>query len=222
MITIRDLEFEYRRGEFHLHIPELVIPDGAKTALIGPSGSGKTTFLNLVSGIASPRFGSVRVEDQEVSLLSDSACRAFRITNIGFVFQDFELLEYLSVLDNILQPYRINRALRLTPEVRDRAQSLAEGTGLAKLLSRRPDQLSHGEKQRAAICRALLAGPRVILADEPTGNLDPANKDRVLDLLIHHARQAGATLLVVTHDLGLLDRFDEVIDFGRFHREAEA
>ncbi len=218
MIAIRNLEFEYRRGEFCLRIDELVIADGRKVALIGPSGSGKTTFLNLVSGIALPRSGSVSVDGQEVSALDDAARRAFRITNIGFVFQDFELLEYLSVLDNILHPYRINRALRLTPDVRARARSLAENTGLANLLGRKPDQLSHGEKQRVAICRALLAGPRLILADEPTGNLDPANKDRILDLLVGHAEQVEATLLIVTHDLSLLERFDEVIDFRQFHR----
>ncbi len=218
MIAIRDLEFEYRRGEFCLRIDELVIADGRKVALIGPSGSGKTTFLNLVSGIALPRSGSVGVDGQEVSALDDAARRAFRITNIGFVFQDFELLEYLSVLDNILHPYRINRALRLTPDVRARARSLAGNTGLANLLGRKPDQLSHGEKQRAAICRALIAGPRLILADEPTGNLDPANKDRILDLLVRHAQQAEATLLIVTHDLSLLERFDEVIDFRQFHQ----
>jgi len=218
MIAIRDLEFEYLRGEFCLRIGELVIADGRKVALIGPSGSGKTTFLNLVSGIALPRSGSVSVDGQEVSALDDAARRAFRITNIGFVFQDFELLEYLSVLDNILHPYRINRALRLTPDVRARARSLAGNTGLANLLGRKPDQLSHGEKQRVAICRALLAGPRLILADEPTGNLDPANKDRILDLLVRHAQQVEATLLIVTHDLSLLERFDEVIDFRQFHR----
>jgi ABC-type lipoprotein export system ATPase subunit len=217
MIAIQDLVFEYGRGEFRLRIPELVIEGGRKGALIGPSGSGKTTFLNLVSGIALPRAGTVRVNDHTISTLTDAARRAFRITNIGFVFQDFELLEYLNVLDNILHPYRINRALQLTAPVRARARELAESTGLGDMLHRRPHQLSHGEKQRAAICRALLAEPRLILADEPTGNLDPTNKDRILDLLIHHARQAGATLLVVTHDLSLLNRFDEVIDFQRFH-----
>ena len=222
MIEIKDLEFRYGPGGFSLCIPELTFADGAIAALIGPSGSGKTTFLNLLSGIVLPRSGSVGVDEHEVFSLNEAARRAFRIRNIGFVFQDFELLEYLSVLDNILHPYRINRALRLTPDVHARAYELAETTGIADKLCRKPDQLSHGEKQRAAICRALVAGPRLILADEPTGNLDPANKQRILDLLIRHARQAGATLLVVTHDLSLLGRFDEVIDFRQFHTEAAA
>ena len=220
MIEIKDLEFRYELGGFSLCIPELTFADSAIAALIGPSGSGKTTLLNLLSGIVLPRSGSVGVDEYKVSSLSDAARRAFRIRNIGFVFQDFELLEYLSVLDNILHPYRINQALRLTPGVRARAHDLAEGTGIADKLRRKPEQLSHGEKQRAAICRALLTDPRLILADEPTGNLDPVNKQRILDLLIRRARQAGATLLVVTHDLSLLERFVEVIDFRQFHTEA--
>lgn len=219
MIEITDVEFGYRRGDFRLQIAQLEVAEGVKTALIGPSGSGKTTFLNLVSGTMLPLKGSVRVDGREVSSMTDAARRDFRITNIGFIFQDFELLDYLSVFDNILHPYRINRALRLTPEVRARARQLAEETGLSDKLRRWPDQLSHGEKQRVAICRALLAKPKLLLADEPTANLDPKNKDRVLDLLFDYAQSNHATVLVVTHDLGLLKRFDSVVDFQAYHTE---
>ncbi len=217
MIKISDVEFSYGRGDFRLQIERLEVAEGAKTALIGPSGSGKTTFLSLVSGTLLPLTGSVRVDGQEISSMTDAARREFRITNIGFVFQDFELLEYLSVLDNILHPYRINRALRLTAEVRSRARQLAEETGLSDKLRRWPDQLSQGERQRVAICRALLARPKLLLADEPTGNLDPKNKDRILDLLLDYAQSSHATVLVVTHDLGLLKRFDRVVDFQAYH-----
>lgn len=219
MIEITDVEFGYRRGDFRLQIAQLEVAEGVKTALIGPSGSGKTTFLNLVSGTMLPLKGSVRVDGREVSSMTDAARRDFRITNIGFIFQDFELLDYLSVFDNILHPYRINRALRLTAEVRARARQLAEETGLSDKLRRWPDQLSHGEKQRVAICRALLAKPKLLLADEPTANLDPKNKDRVLDLLFDYAQSNHATVLVVTHDLGLLKRFDSVVDFQAYHTE---
>lgn len=217
MISITDLDFSYGNGEFRLHIPELVVEDGTKAAIIGPSGCGKTTFLNLISGIAVPQTGRVRVDECEVSRLSDSARRDFRIANIGFVFQDFELLEYLSVFDNILHPYRINSSLSLSGEVRDRARQLADETELADKLRRRPDQLSQGERQRAAVCRALLTRPKLLLADEPTGNLDPASKGKVLDLLSDYANRTGATLVTVTHDHSLLDRFDAVIDFQSFH-----
>lgn len=217
MIKISDVEFSYGRGDFRLQIERLEVAEGAKTALIGPSGSGKTTFLSLVSGTLLPLTGSVRVDGQEISSMTDAARREFRITNIGFVFQDFELLDYLSVFDNILHPYRMNRALRLTPEVRRRARQLAEETGLSDKLRRWPDQLSQGERQRVAICRALLARPKLLLADEPTGNLDPKNKDRILDLLLDYAQSSHATVLVVTHDLGLLKRFDRVVDFQAYH-----
>ena len=219
MIKINDVDFGYGRGNFRLQIGQLEVAQGVKTALIGPSGSGKTTFLNLVSGIVRPLTGSVRVDGREVSSMTDAVRREFRITNIGFVFQDFELLDYLSVFDNILHAYRINRALRLTAEVRARARQLAEETGLSDKLSRWPDQLSQGERQRVAICRALLARPRLLLADEPTGNLDTKSKDRILDLLLDYARSSKATVIVATHDLGLLKRFDQVVDFQAFHSE---
>ena len=142
--------------------------------------------------------------------------RDFRIRNIGFVFQDFELLDYLNVLDNILHPYRITAALRLDRTVRERAEGLAERLGVGDKLKRRADDLSQGEKQRVAICRALLPGPRLILADEATGNLDPRNKARILELLFDSVAAHGATLLAVTHDHELLPRFDRVVDFGEF------
>ena len=222
MIDIRSLEFRYKTGEFHLSIPGLSVSSGEKLAVIGPSGSGKTTLLNLIAGIIQPLQGSVHVGDIEVSQLSDAARRDFRISNIGFVFQDFELLEYLNVMDNILHPYRITTALKLTHEVRDRAEVLAGQMGIADKLGRSARDLSQGEKQRAAICRALLPGPGLILADEATGNLDPRNKGHILDLLFESVASHNATLLAVTHDHELLPRFDRVVDFADFRRETAA
>jgi putative ABC transport system ATP-binding protein len=152
--------------------------------------------------------------------LSDAGRRDFRITQIGFVFQDFELLDYLSVLDNILHPYRITRALKLTPEVHRRARELAGQMGIGDKLQRHAGELSQGEKQRAAICRALLPQPKLILADEATGNLDPDNKLHILDLLFDAVDQHGATLLAVTHDHELLPRFARVVDFNDFRQPA--
>ncbi|MGD8699786.1 MAG: ABC transporter ATP-binding protein [Gemmatimonadales bacterium] len=216
MIEVRDLEFRYGEGEFRLAVSELDVERGSKTACIGPSGSGKTTLLNLIAGIITPQQGSVVTNGVAVSELSDAERRGFRITNVGLVFQEFELLEYLSVLDNILLPYRINPALQLGPAVRERAAWLAEQMGIGDKLRRHPSKLSQGERQRVAVCRAVLPEPALLLTDEPTGNLDPANKGRVLDLILEYAGHSGATLLTVTHDHGLLGQFDHVIDIKDF------
>lgn len=222
MISIHSLEFRYGYGEFRLSVPDFHVARGEKVAVIGPSGSGKTTLLNLIAGIFTPVSGTVSVDNTEVSTLNDAQRRDFRITNIGFVFQDFELLDYLNVLDNILHPYRITRALTLDKAVRERATALTEALGIGDKLKRFADDLSQGEKQRAAISRALLPHPKLILADEATGNLDPENKTLILDLLFKVIEQHDATLLAVTHDHELLKRFDRVIDFQDFRRRNAA
>jgi putative ABC transport system ATP-binding protein len=216
MINIELLAFKYSVGEFHLEIPSLTVDAGEKVAVIGPSGSGKSTLLNLIAGILTPAEGQITVNNVKVNELSDGGRRDFRISNIGFVFQDFELLDYLNVLDNILHPYRITNALTLNKEVRTAAGDIAGQMGIGDKLKRYADDLSQGEKQRAAICRALLPRPGLILADEATGNLDPANKTRILDLLFSSVRESGAALLAVTHDHELLRHFDRVVDFQEF------
>ncbi len=214
MIRIEGLEFAYRGGPFRLSVDELKIETGRKVAFIGPSGSGKTTLLHLIAGIVQPQKGRVRTGGQDLGALSDAARRDFRIRRIGMVFQAFALLHYLDVLDNILLPYRINRSLRLDGKVRERARALADGMEIGDKLARPVERLSQGEQQRVAICRALLGRPDLLLADEPTGNLDPDNKERVLDLLARYADERGATFVCVTHDHNLLHRFDRVIDFS--------
>ena len=218
MIKIQNIEFYYRYGEFRLFMPDFNVSGGEKVAVIGPSGSGKTTLLNLVAGIITPVSGAVQVGDVKVSELNDAGRRDFRISNIGFVFQDFELLDYLNVFDNILHPYRISGALKLDRAVKQRAALLAEEMNIGDKLKRMAEDLSQGEKQRAAICRALLPQPGLILADEATGNLDPDNKTRILDLLFRAVAEVKATLLAVTHDHELLKRFDRVVDFKEFRK----
>jgi putative ABC transport system ATP-binding protein len=203
-------------GEFTLRVPSLEAANGEAVAIVGPSGSGKTTLLHLIAGIRVATSGRLIVNGVEPMKMSDSARRAFRIRSIGLVFQDFCLIDYLNVQDNILLPYRISPALKLDGAVRDRAAGLAEQLGIGDKLRRPISQLSQGEKQRVAISRALLTNPPLVLADEPTGSLDPIAKGRVLDALLNTAKSMGTTVLMVTHDLTLLGRFDRVVDFLTF------
>jgi putative ABC transport system ATP-binding protein len=212
VISLRDVRFAYPQDGFSLEVQALDVPRATKAAAIGPSGSGKTTLLNLVSGIERPAGGEVTTSGVRVERLSPAQRRSFRITTIGFVFQEFLLLDYLDVRDNILYPYRLHPELHLDDRVRERATELATNLGVGSLLERLPTELSHGERQRVAIARALVTAPKLILADEPTGNLDPATKRQALDLLFEQCEALGATLLMVTHDHGLLNRFDQVID----------
>lgn len=214
MIQVSDLEYRYGASDFLLKIPELSVRCGERVAIVGPSGSGKTTLLLLLSGAKLPHRGSISVAGTSIHQLPDSARRRFRAANIGFVFQDFGLIDYLTVRENILLPYWINTALRLNSDVRTLACSLADAAGLGSKLARRPNQLSHGECQRVALCRAMVTRPSILLADEPTGSLDRHSADEVLDMLFAHGRQNGTTLLLVTHDLTLLDKFDRTINLA--------
>ncbi|MCW5977942.1 MAG: ABC transporter ATP-binding protein [Bryobacteraceae bacterium] len=211
-IQLTDVEFQYGDGGFVLQAPCASIEAGARAAITGQSGSGKTTLLSLICGIAVPQRGRIQVGEFEMSSEPDAARRRFRIRNIGLVFQEFELLEYLSVIDNILLPYRIGDALRLTGETRERASGLAERVGLGEKLRRGVERLSHGERQRVGICRALVTEPPLVLADEPTGSLDAANKERVFAILAEYAARTGATVVAATHDRESLSWFDRVLD----------
>lgn len=225
MIEIQNLEFSWPRSSFSLGIEDLQIPSGEKLAIIGPSGSGKTTLLNLLAGIEIVQSGRLTVAATELAKLSDSQRRDFRCSNIGFVFQQFELLDYLTVQDNIALPFLINQTLSADNEksaVESAITGLAQSMGIGDKLNRHPQKLSQGEKQRVAICRALVTGPELILADEPTGNLDPSNKHRTLDLLFEQADANQQTLIVVTHDMSIVDGFDRTIDFSNYHQPAES
>ncbi len=221
-MKVEGLTFNYGAGGFRLRVPTFSLRDGERLALVGPSGSGKTTLLNLIAGILTPETGRIDIAGTDVTGLSDAERRRFRASHIGFVFQDFALLDYLTAEQNLLDPYRITPALTLDAEVRDRAEALAGSCGIGDKLDRHPTALSHGEQQRVAICRALLTRPKLILSDEATGNLDPDSKARILDLLFEKASEAGAAVLAVTHDHELLPRFERVIDFAQYREGAKA
>ncbi|MEO1638499.1 MAG: ABC transporter ATP-binding protein [Pseudomonadota bacterium] len=222
MVRIEDLVFGYGAAGFRLRVSEFALDAKERVAIVGPSGSGKTTLLNLIAGILTPEAGRIDVSGTDVAQLSDTERRKFRASTIGFVFQDFALLDYLSARQNILYPYRITPALTLDAAARDRAETLAAACGIGDKLDRHPTQLSQGEQQRVAICRALVTQPKLILSDEATGNLDPDSKARILDLLFDQAAEVGAAVLAVTHDHELLPRFERVVDFAQFRESVPA
>ena len=214
LIAIEGLEFDYGDGDgFQLSVPSLTFERYEHTAIIGPSGCGKTTLLSLIAGILLPAKGRIENQQVLVSKLGDRERRTFRIQQVGLVFQSFELLDYLNVRDNVLLPYRMHPGLSFTESVRDRVEELVKAVGLQGKLDRSVTELSQGERQRVAVARALIARPPLLLADEPTGNLDPSNKLRIIDLLLAASRESESTIITVTHDHSLLDRFDRVLEF---------
>lgn len=219
-LQLRDLVFRYTTERFALRLAHLEVTAGEHLAITGPSGCGKTTLLRLSSGILIPETGSVQAGETVISSLPDPARRQFRLRHIGLVFQTFELVPYLNARDNILLPYRVSRDLRLAPEVKARAEALAEQTGITHLLDQSPAEISQGERQRIALCRALITQPSLILADEPTGSLDPQNQQRAVALLHEQARQAGAALIMVTHEPSLLSGFDRHISLPELQASA--
>ena len=220
-VNLQNVKFSYGKEGFGLSIPKLQINSGQRVAFIGPSGSGKTTLLNLLSGISVPQSGTLQIGNHTLHSMGDDARRVFRIQHVGLVFQDFRLIDYLNVRENLLLPFRLTNSLKLMGKADLRLESLAGELELADKLEAKVDELSQGERQRVAIARALLPIPQIILADEPTGNLPPNSKIHILDLLFEQASATGATLIMVTHDHSLLDQFEQVIDFEQFHvREA--
>lgn len=221
MISIRRLEFAYPDGQFVLQIPDLDLQEPS-IVFAGPSGSGKTTLLHLIAGILATTSGEINVAGFSLDSLSDSERRLFRLRTVGLVFQDFQLIEYLNVLDNVLLPCRIHSEVTITSSIRERAVGLLESVGLAGKHRRSILRLSQGERQRVAICRALLLSPKVVLADEPTGNLDPDNAERIVQLLLHETKQSQAQLLMVTHDHSLLRHFERVVSFDEFRKRVSS
>ena len=218
-LELRDVEFAYgaRRapGDFCLALPSWRVEAGEAVVLVGPSGSGKSTLLDLAAGILVAGRGHVSADGFEWRAHSDAQRRRRRIARVGLVFQEFELLDHLSVLENVLLPYFVNPALVLDDEARGRARELTAAAGIARHLDRRPRQLSQGERQRVALCRALVAAPSLILADEPTGNLDPETANAAVELLLREARRCRATLVMVTHDASLRSRFDRTVEMAQ-------
>jgi putative ABC transport system ATP-binding protein len=193
------------------------IPEGDSVAIIGSSGSGKSTLLGLLAGLDVPSTGNVQLFGQDLSQLDEDARASVRQRVVGFVFQSFQLLPHLTALENVLLP--LSLAGKEQPEL---AKSCLERVGLGQRLQHTPKQLSGGEQQRVAIARAFVSQPRILFADEPTGNLDAATGQQIIDLLFSMNREQGTTLVLVTHDENLAKRCQHSLrlDAGRLVEQA--
>lgn len=200
-----------------LHALYLTVPGGQFVAVVGPSGSGKSTLLSLIAGLDKPTTGYIALGGEYITQMKEDELARLRRNRVGFVFQSFHLIPSLTAYENILVPMEIARR----PQARARAQALLEEVGLGKRGHHYPAQLSGGEQQRVAIARAFSNEPRILLADEPAGNLDAKNGAHVFDLLIKLNRERSTTLLLVTHDRTLADRADRriVLNEGRIVRD---
>ncbi len=190
-----------------LHPIDLVVPAGQFLAIVGPSGSGKSTLLGLIAGLDTPSSGEIEIDGVEITGLDEDRLARLRGAKIGFVFQFFHLIPSLSALENVLVPLEIAGEARAA----DKAAALLRDVGLTARGHHYPSQLSGGEQQRIAIARALANDPPILLADEPTGNLDTANGRHVVDLLVDVNRKRQTTLVMVTHDPELTERADIVL-----------
>jgi lipoprotein-releasing system ATP-binding protein len=194
-----------------LHGINLTLQRGEFTALIGPSGSGKSTLLNIIGLLEQPTSGSLKVQGRETGTLPDDQLTQVRGKSLGFVFQFHHLIPAFSALENVMMPLMLEDG-RPKPEHRQRAASLLERVGLADRMEFKSAKLSGGQQQRVAIARALAANPPLVLADEPTGNLDTAAADEIFKLLCEVNQESGTTFLIVTHDPRLAQRCSRIIE----------
>ena len=216
VLEARDVHKSFRQGPVTLEVLQgiaLAVGPAERLAIVGASGSGKTTLLQILGGLDRPTSGRVLVDGRDIHGLSEEQRGALRNHALGFVYQFHHLLPEFSALENVAMPLLVRRVEVV--EARAKARQLLERVGLGERLDHRPHQLSGGERQRAAVARALVTEPRIVLADEPTGNLDGGNAEAVFALMLELNRERGTSLVVVTHDLRLANRLDRVLEIER-------
>ncbi|MEH6999554.1 MAG: ABC transporter ATP-binding protein [Limnobacter sp.] len=208
VLRCNNLVFKYANSGFELKIPEFSMQAGDTVFLEGDSGSGKSTLLNLMAGVLLPQSGHVSLMGQNLSTLSASQCDSLRVDHIGFLFQQFNLLSYLSVLDNVTLPCKFSKrrkqnALMQTGTLQQSAENLLNALGMGKYLNQSVSTLSVGQQQRVAAARALIGQPDLIIADEPTSALDAGHQAQFVQLLLAQAAEQNTAVLLVSHDPGL-------------------
>jgi putative ABC transport system ATP-binding protein len=231
ILALSDLQFRWSKDQpLCLDIPSFSVDAGERVFLFGPSGSGKSTLLGLLGGVLTPDRGSVCVLGEELTQKAAHVRDRFRVDHIGFIFQQFNLIPYLSVLDNVLLPCRFSARRRARATADDGKRPADEAARLlshldldqASLQARKVTDLSVGQQQRVAVARALIGQPEIVIADEPTSSLDAERQASFLDLLMQECHASGATLLFVSHDHRLSERFTQVVALNDINRAAIA
>lgn len=218
IISVENLKFTYRQQNLPvLDIPAFQIKKAETVFIHGPSGSGKTTFLEILAGILAADSGQVRLLDQDFTLLSSSARDHFRADHIGYIFQSFNLIPYLSVIENITLPISFSPKRKKNYKESELNETL-QFLGISHLQDRKVTELSIGQQQRVAVARALLGKPEIILTDEPTSSLDYDHREKFLKLLFESAKKTGSTILFVSHDRTMEKLFDRIISFSDLNR----
>lgn len=211
MLLVKSLKKTYVQGSQNIEIFENLnfeLSEGKTVAIMGKSGSGKSTFLSLISGIIKPDKGDILLNETSYKDLKESALNDFRATNIGFIFQNFHLVSYLDALENVMLPAKVCNISR----PKEKAIELLQSVGLSHRLNHLPSELSGGEKQRVAIARALIHNPKIILADEPSGNLDDETGNAVMNKLFELIKKNNTTLILVTHSKDVAKRCEQAYE----------